>query len=266
MNVVVAMWAMVLGGVALPGDQPAASTYGRPSAESGVLVPGVQGGSTRGPSFYLPRDQSGSLSGGGGVTVGSTPGQNLVPFAPTDPLAGSERFPWGPPTEYSAPADGAVGLRPSLDSLSRPYVVSPSGKSPYDRWASSRSGYQGYSSASGYGSTRTSDAFQRAASRAPQATAASKPFSDYRAPSGVSPYMNLFRTDRTDGVDNYNLLVKPRLDQRRDNQLFGKEIRGLQGASQQHGSALRNLGRAPQGGNVPGYYRNYGGYYPGLQR
>jgi hypothetical protein len=54
-----------------------------------------------------------------------------------------------------------------------------------------------------------------------------KAFSSYRPTSGVSPYMNLFRTN-TGGVDNYNTLVRPELEQRRLNQQFNRDIGGLE--------------------------------------
>ena len=81
--------------------------------------------------------------------------------------------------------------------------------------------------------------------------------------------MDLFRVNRSDGIDNYTQYVKPRLDAERSYQKTKRAIRGLQSTTRRQGSAIRNLGRqsqALQGNSVPQYYQNYGNYYPGLGR
>ncbi len=40
-----------------------------------------------------------------------------------------------------------------------------------------------------------------------------KPFSNYRAPSPISPYQYMYGPSRVAGVDNYNLMVRPMLEQ-----------------------------------------------------
>ena len=127
-----------------------------------------------------------------------------------------------------------------------------------------------------------------------------KAFANYQAPSsGVSPYMNLFRTGTNNGtIDNYTTLVRPALQQQTANQTFGNDIFGLQRTERLQGAALQQIDRNPrtlQGAGTPQYYinsgmpqpymtygygantyggygtnfggygtNNYGGYYPGL--
>jgi hypothetical protein len=91
-----------------------------------------------------------------------------------------------------------------------------------------------------------------------------KAFGGYRTPSGVSPYMNLFRRDNGGTVDNYTSLVRPDLEQRSLNQTFTRDIRGLQSNTMQQGSALQQLNnRTLQGVSTPQFYMNMGNYYPG---
>ena len=84
-----------------------------------------------------------------------------------------------------------------------------------------------------------------------------KAFSGYRAPSGVSPYMNLFRREG-DGVNNYQSLVRPQLDQRFLNQQIGQDIRGLERNTRMQGMQLNQQSRTLQGVGTPQYYMNYG--------
>ncbi|MFZ5829981.1 MAG: hypothetical protein ACOY3P_07825 [Planctomycetota bacterium] len=101
----------------------------------------------------------------------------------------------------------------------------------------------------------------------------SKPFSGYSPSPSVSPYLNLYRRDVGAGVDNYNTLVRPLIEQRQQNQLFGGEIRGLQSTQQLQNSALQRLGKTGVGQfqqgratNAPEFYMNYGPYYPSFSR
>ena len=50
-----------------------------------------------------------------------------------------------------------------------------------------------------------------------------KPFSSYQASPALSPYLHLYREDAVDGVDNYNLLVKPLLDQEESERRSGDD-------------------------------------------
>ncbi len=91
-----------------------------------------------------------------------------------------------------------------------------------------------------------------------------KPFSGYRQTSGISPYMNIFRSGTDNGtIDNYTTLVKPQLDQHYLNQQYGRDIRGLQTDSRTQGQSLQqiNQSRQLQGVSTPQFYMNYGNYY-----
>jgi hypothetical protein len=92
-----------------------------------------------------------------------------------------------------------------------------------------------------------------------------KPFAGFRPTSGVSPYMNLFRT-QGDSLDNYTSLVRPQLEQRSLNQQFNHDIRGLEGNARSQNVDLRQLYRSNQtlqGVATPQFYMNYGNYFPG---
>ena len=55
-------------------------------------------------------------------------------------------------------------------------------------------------------------------------TSSRKPFSSYSAQPTVSPYLNLFRTDLTDGGNfNYSTLVQPQLQQQQMNQQLERQ-------------------------------------------
>ena len=89
-----------------------------------------------------------------------------------------------------------------------------------------------------------------------------KPFSGYQTPSGISPYMNIYRSGTNNGtIDNYTTLVKPQLDQRYLNQQYGRDIRGLQGDTRMQGQNLQQQSRQLQGVSTPQFYMNYGTYY-----
>ena len=70
-----------------------------------------------------------------------------------------------------------------------------------------------------------------------------KAFTNYQPPSsGVSPYMNLFRTGTNNGtIDNYTTLVRPALQQQTANQQFGSDIFGLQRNARLQSAALQQL-------------------------
>jgi hypothetical protein len=95
-----------------------------------------------------------------------------------------------------------------------------------------------------------------------------KAFAGYQsASSGVSPYMNLFRTDTSNGtIDNYTTLVRPALQQQNANQQFGNDIFGLQRNARIQNATLQRgdrYGRTLQGVGTPQFYQtNGGGYNP----
>jgi hypothetical protein len=87
---------------------------------------------------------------------------------------------------------------------------------------------------------------------------------------GVSPYQNLYRNGTNNGtIDNYSTLVRPELEQRRMNQQFNSDIRGLENRSQVQGFHLNQLNRDTQ--NLQGikyqhFFMNYGDFYPNARQ
>ncbi len=70
----------------------------------------------------------------------------------------------------------------------------------------------------------------------------SRPFDDYRPPSSVSPYLNLANNNNSSSTDsslfmNYQLFVKPQLEQRRINSQSATAIKRLQQQQQQQAHA-----------------------------
>ena len=75
--------------------------------------------------------------------------------------------------------------------------------------------------------------------------------------------MNLFRREG-DGVNNYQTLVRPQLDQRFLNQQLGQDVRVLERNAQIQRMQINQQPRTLQGVGTPQYYMNYGdsGYGP----
>lgn len=101
-----------------------------------------------------------------------------------------------------------------------------------------------------------------------------RPFDDYTPPSSVSPYMNL-ANNNNNGTGaalfmNYQLFVKPQLEQRRLNKQSATAIRNLQQQQQQSRSAKGSF--AAEGNpklRATGHVAtrvNYSHYYPTLNR
>ena len=64
-------------------------------------------------------------------------------------------------------------------------------------------------------------------------------------PSGVSPYMELFRNDTNGGtIDNYTTLVRPALTSRSMNQQFGSDISACTRNARLQDAALQQMNRA----------------------
>jgi hypothetical protein len=83
--------------------------------------------------------------------------------------------------------------------------------------------------------------------------------------------MGLFRNDTAGGtIDNYSTLVRPALDQRSMNQQFNLDLYGLERNARLQNMTLQQMdrynqnSRDPQSISTPQFYRNFGGYYPGL--
>lgn len=95
-------------------------------------------------------------------------------------------------------------------------------------------------------------------------TVLGKPFSSYRPPATMSPYMNLFREDLSGSGDmNYQMLVRPMLEQQeinrqmqRENQLLSRRVQSL--ATQSALSATEGTGLIPTGHQTTfGYYSHF---------
>jgi len=193
----------------------------------------------------------------------------MAPFAPTDPSAASDRYPWGPPTGGPIRDEGASNQSSGLGG-----GISPSpnlgGAGAYSMPGRGRPSYRRYGSP--HAPTRErSDSYTYRKPAASASTASPvKPFTDYRRPPGTSAYMGLFRNNTGGGVvDNYSTLVRPRLQQQQRNSTFNTRLRGLQATSQSQAAAVQRIGQNTQrvsGTRNTSYYMNLGGYYPGLQR
>ena len=91
-----------------------------------------------------------------------------------------------------------------------------------------------------------------------------KPFSGYKTPSGISPYLNMYKANQSQ-VENYNTLVLPEVQQRQENRIVGGEIRGLQSSTRVQGRVLQKLGKQnqlQQGTMAPEFFNNYQQFYP----
>jgi len=211
------------------------SRYGRPG------VPGSPADRAR-PGF-----DPAAAAGQAGLS------QQLPPLAPTDPAAAAESFPFAPPTAGAGAMVPGAGVAGQLGGA---YVFPERGRPAF--------------TPSPTASVRKPAPARRSAPRTVTQGLAPKPFSDYRRPSGVSPYMNLFRSaDSFGAIDKYSQWVRPRVEQQYYNQQVGRQISGLRGAGRLQGMDIRTLGRATQnlqGTAVRPRFMNYGGYYPGLQR
>lgn len=312
MHVAIGICTLVLGGVTLPSDTaatpgPGVPIFQQPRMELGPDTGGSWDDSTRTPAPVPPGDvelppRYGPSPGGYGQPPGGyrpapqgprpTPPQGggrattreprAVPFAPTDPDAASESFPWGPPTA-NAPLD-LRGLGQQESGGGRPTLPAgrqmPSGRrsgfsggrgpasGAYSRPSARRPAYQRYTSLAPRGSATSDSITSHRAVLARQA-AVTKPFSDYTPGSGLSPYLELFRLDTITGADNYNTLVRPLLNQQMMNRQVGSQIRGLQNTTRSQGAAIQNLGRENRflkGISTPQYYMNFGDYYPSVGR
>ncbi|HEY4760187.1 MAG TPA: hypothetical protein VIH42_06375 [Thermoguttaceae bacterium] len=201
---------------------------------------------------------------GGSQQRNSQDASPMMPLAPTDSSENTQYkqiYQWLPPTAYSDPSDADTsGGRPSdlLDPTSLPTSPTRARPGMSGSYTSMRNAQI---------QNRRMEAARNAAAATPQL--ATKPFSGYRQPtSGVSPYMNLFRSNGLGTIDNYSTLVRPELEQGRMNQQFGAEIHGLENSTRVQGMTLQRLGRDTQnlqGVNANQFFMNYGDYYPGAR-
>ena len=103
-----------------------------------------------------------------------------------------------------------------------------------------------------------------------------RPFDDYTPPSAVSPYMNLMNNNNN-GTDanlfmNYQLFVKPQLEQRRINKQSATAIRNLQQTQDQQSRSTKGSNNNSEGNpklRATGHVAtrvNYSHYYPTLNK
>ena len=205
------------------------------------------------------------------------PQEQQVPVPPTDPDLRSPDSPLASPTEqggnagtgYGTPLGGNVpmgaGSRPNYRGASAAARSKSSSGSRYGATAQQKPNPQRDLAIMEQQTSR----LQPSAGISAGAPSVSKPFSSYSPAPAVSPYMDLYRRD-TGGADNYYSFVRPRLDQRRANQVLGGEIRGLQSNQRLQSHAVQKLGkatdRAQTGTMAPEYYQNFGSFYPGFNR
>ncbi len=262
MHVAIAVGTLLLGGWVLNSsvseDESVATRQGQPPA----TVPGRQPG--------MDRDEGRMMQGAGGErmrgrsTSGGQQGRMQrqsgggMPLAPTDFVPpGAEGMLGQPaaPTATGSSGDasrGGAGMNQSFGSRA-PIAPTEQRASPLG------AGYRPMS----HSMSDQNRGAARSAMTAPSVT--EKAFAGYRAPSGVSPYMNLFRREG-DGVNNYQSLVRPEVEQRYLNQQFGHEIRGLERDTRMQGTNLQQINRQNrtlQGVGTPQFYMNYGNYYQG---
>jgi len=238
----------------------------RPSSRStrgGVYAPGEPWGSM-GPAG-MPGGGLGAMGrGSGGLMSPSHIARQFIPPVPTDPegeLPDLSRF-------MAAPSASS-----SLGSTSRGTPYAPG--SPAARAYAQSRGLSPTAAAARARTQRLSgSAFGRGLENIGQAgisggsasVAARKPFSGYRPPPAVSPYLNLYRLDSGDEIDNYNTLVRPMEEQRQFNSRLRRDVEGLEEFSQRQRQAMQQLDRRQnifQGTTDPRFFQNTERYYRG---
>ncbi len=81
---------------------------------------------------------------------------------------------------------------------------------------------------------------------------AEKPFTNVSNRPTVSPYLNLFNEGFSDGIDNYNTLVRPQIEQQRTNAQFRRQNDQLRRQEQSMNVRFQSLTASPAfnpGGN-----------------
>lgn len=178
-------------------------------------------------------------------------GSGGMPSSPTN--MDSKGLPLPPTADPNAPRPAAP--QPADGGMQMP--MPPTGRNAAPAMSHPM---PGASRGSSYRSGRNPSFSGSATRRDQKAFASFNPYS-----SGVSPYMNLFRSDTDAGtIDNYTTLVRPALEQQAANQRFNMDIYGLERRAriQQHSlQQMQQQERTLQSVATPQYYMNYGGYY-----
>lgn len=200
--------------------------------------------------------------------MGAARAPNSIPDSPTDmsaPMDGQQGQLLAPTSNdadafrsgmMGGASGGMGGMRtPMAPTYRRPATGAQSGYHPTSRGGMLQQPTQQIRRPEGVGGSMLA---------APEG-AVEKPFASYRPISGVSPYMNLFRSDTRGGtIDNYSTLVRPQLDQSNLNQQVGHDVRGLQRNTRVQSTALQQMERNSrnlQGISTP-QFMNYGNFFP----
>lgn len=258
MHIAIAVGAMLLGGVVLnssPGEDEEAGV--QQQQESQQTAPSTQ---QRRPAMGSPEGGAmGGRQGSGGQQSRMQRQNNIMPTSPTESGGMGGEGGYGQPM---APTSGSPMMERSRSASSRSGGL----MAPTSRRSSSASMGAGYQPTSSGAVDQTRRMTLQGNPAVTPPPLSEKAFSGYRVTSGVSPYMNLFRRDSLGTIDNYTSLVRPELDQRRVNQQYGRDIRGLEQSTRAQGSSLQQLNRdtrSLQGVGTPQFYQNYGNYYQG---
>ena len=243
-----AVLATVTNVSGLAYQTPGSQVPGPPAPEAGALVPGT-GSPSRSPNVATPPPAASA----------SFPRQSPAQLVPAQQVYSTAWPGLGSnPTRQSA--SGRVG------SPAANLPLLPTGRAGVNRYPTplgSRGGGSSFTSQAATGAMSGSRSSARAA-------VSPKPFSDYSPRSPVSPYMDLFRTNtQLDGIDNYNTLVRPQLQQRQMSRQTQLDLHSLRSRSGAQGTQLRELNRRTdtlQGTPGRNRFNSYFDYYPGLKR
>lgn len=183
----------------------------------------------------------------------------VMPNAPTEGGAQGMR---GQP---SAPTSAASELGPGMYGTRTPSAPTSQRRSraTYRPTSHTPEGRMRPTQASSGTALRTQQSMSQQGVASP---GSNKIFGNYRATSGISPYMNLFRGGTALGtIDNYTSLVRPELEQRYMNQQVNRDLVGLERNTRMQQMQMQMLNqqrqRSLQGVGTPQFYMNYGGYY-----
>ena len=290
MNAILSIAALLFGGVVLPPIDSESSTsqttapqfdLGPERSAGGAPSPGLaprQAYPTRGDrsrNAASPDRRSQATAQPGSPTAQGAERPQTMPALPTESAA-EETVPLALPTAegnmLGVPGQPLIQSQPTNPGgRTQSYGARRYGSSAFE--TRSRSGFTAYGSPQSSSSTslygRNTTQYKAAATHARQG-GSQKPFSGYREPPAISPYLNLFRNDNNLGtIDNYTTLVRPFVQQRNMNTQVGQQIRGLQNTAVQQNQAIGTLGRETQrlqGVSSPQYYQQYGDFYPGFNR
>lgn len=191
-----------------------------------------------------------------------------TPVSPTDPNAPRGRKPMMP--EPPTQAGDLQGQRPSSNMQPSGGYAPPTAPSddPYANMS-----VPGRKPVSGYGTrgVPTSPTMQRAGNLTannpmtnPSVGGGSKPYSDYRAPSGYSPWLELNQRTNNGTINPYSQYVRPQVDQQNFNAHTREQINGVQTLQRGYGAETPGM-EVPMGGAGmanPNTFQNYKGYYP----